>query len=107
MPGCWRGLALVRRDGFGAVDDGLPACREGADDVAAFAMLDECHPGALMTGRCASVRRDEAGLVGTDDRLGAVAGTDLGEHARDVRFHGFEADDEPCGDFSVRKSLRD
>ena len=52
-------------------------------------------------------RGNESGLVGADDRLGAVAGVELGEHARDVDLDRLEAHDELCGDLGDGEPLGD
>jgi len=47
---------------------------------------------------------DEAGLVGVDDRVHAVAYAELPQHVRDVRFGGRVAYHECLGDLGVRLS---
>src|SRR5205085_2806489 len=52
-----------------------------------------------------AARLDEAGLVGDDDRLGAVVAVELREDARGARFDGGVADDERAGDVGVLGDL--
>ncbi len=47
------------------------------------------------------VRGDQAGFVGEDDELGAVAGTQLGHGPADVGLHGSRADHHVGGDLVV------
>ena len=49
-------------------------------------------------------RPDEAGFVGDNDRLSAVAEVELREHAGDVGLHGRLCDDERLCDLSQQKS---
>jgi len=44
---------------------------------------------------------DQAGLVGQDDRLDAVAQAQLGQNAADVRLHGRLGDEQALGDLRV------
>lgn len=48
---------------------------------------------------------DQSGLVGDDDRLGAVAESELGEDTGDVGFDGRLGQVKPAGEFGVAQSL--
>jgi hypothetical protein len=49
----------------------------------------------------------QAGLVGEDDGLGAVAQGELGEYPADVGLHGLLGDDEGVGDLGVGQAPGD
>src|SRR6266508_3912363 len=63
------------------------------------------------SGRCRADRSlagaNDAGLVGEDDRLHAVAQVELAEDVRDVRLDGVLGDDELPRDLGIRESARD
>ena len=64
-------------------------------------------PGTVPTLRSAQSsgappRGDEAGLVGEDDQLGSVAGSELDHGAGDVGLRGHRADEEAFSDLGVR-----
>src|SRR5215208_249382 len=59
--------------------------------------------GPRLGARRPVARRDQAGFVGHDDSLHAVANAELGQDALDVRLDGGLAEDEFLGDLAVRQ----
>ena len=46
-------------------------------------------------------------FVGEDDRLYTIAGVDLRQDMRHVRFHRRQADEQPVGDFLIGQTVCD
>src|SRR5438477_608558 len=61
----------------------------------------------LCSCRARSARRDEAGFVGEDDGLGAVAKIELGQDPADVSLGGLFGDDKGAADLGVGQAVGD
>ena len=80
----------------------FPAQRKLLAEAIALLIEKESTSGHAMPGRRGA---DQAGLVGDDDELGAVAGVQFRHGALDVGAHGQRAEEEPFRDLAVSSAF--
>src|SRR4051794_8174358 len=100
--GCAPRWAAQRRPGAG-----IPCLMSRAHRAGVPAIRAEDRAAQSAEPRLALVVAAEAGLAGTDDRLGAIGDAELVEDVRDVVSNGLVGDLEACRDLMVRPPLRD